>query len=343
MKKIALSIVLACCWSAGIHAQSATPPTFTPEPPEAAASDFVRHYLELLAADNTSQALALNDLRGMRQYLLERRLAELQAHNPELTASELEEISSQLQLHDLNPSRLRAILLEVMQQAKLAGMTWAVQGYAPAPANMDGFLVNVNTRTPEQAEKPFLLGIKKLGEQWQVAPEILEELNRQMAPARLPNLPPPPEVEAAINSFWISWQQGELTEAYDSCAPEYRAKTTLLDFLQQAQGFVDITGMPAAWEITRCRPLAPDTLGLGVDVRGLSATRPIIMVYRKAAADWQLFDIQFQMPLPPAGRTALPAGPAPFRTNLRPDLKPDLSAPTAPLHQAPTGPSLGDQ
>ena len=93
MKKIALSFLLACCLSGELLAQPAAPPTFTPEPPEPAALAFVNHYLELLAADNTEQALALNDLRGMRQYLLERRLAELQAHNPELTAAEIEEIS----------------------------------------------------------------------------------------------------------------------------------------------------------------------------------------------------------------------------------------------------------
>jgi len=339
MKKIALSFLLACCLSGELLAQPAAPPTFTPEPPEPAALAFVNHYLELLAADNTEQALALNDLRGMRQYLLERRLAELQAHNPELTAAEIEEISSQLQMHDLDPARLRAILLEVMQQGKFTGMTWAIQGFAPAPEGLDGYLVQISARNADHAEKPFLLGIKKLGEQWQVAPEILEELNRQLAPARLPNLPPPTEVETAVDVFWTRWQQGELAEAYDTFAPEYRGKTSLLAFLQQAQSFVDIAGMPTTWEITRCRPLTPDTLGLGVDVRGLTATRPIVMVYRKAPAGWQLYDIQLQMPLPPEGRPPLPAGPAPFRSNLRPDLKPDLSTPAAPLHQAPTGPT----
>ena len=44
-------------------------------------------------------------------------------------------------------------------------------------------------------------------------------------------------------------------------------------------------------------------------------------------------------PPPPGPCPPLPAGPAPFRSNLRPDLKPDLSTPAAPLHQAPTGPT----
>ena len=69
--------------------RAAAPPLFAPEPPEPAAGALVEAYLPLLVAGQYEQALTLVDLRGLRQYLLDRRLADLRAKNAELTEAEL--------------------------------------------------------------------------------------------------------------------------------------------------------------------------------------------------------------------------------------------------------------
>lgn len=261
-----LVFALPLVWTPALRAEA--PPLFEPEPPEPAAAALVEAYLPLLAAGQFEQALALNDLRGMRQYLLERRLADLKTKNPELTAQELDEMSAQMQLNELAPDRLRAILLDVMQKAAYAGMTWRIQGFAPAPEGAPGYLASVAARTPDGKEKPVLLGLKKLGDQWLVAPEIVEELGRKMVVPGVQTLPPPESVAALVDDFWKRWQAGELDAAYGLFGQEYRQRVPQLAFLQQAQEFIARIGVPTSWTIVQCRRLAPDTLGLGVNVQG---------------------------------------------------------------------------
>ncbi|HPT15839.1 MAG TPA: hypothetical protein PK388_01005, partial [Kiritimatiellia bacterium] len=87
----------------------------------------------------------------------------------------------------------------------------------------------------------------------------------------------------------------------------------------------------------QCRRLAPDALGLGVNVQGSTALKPTIMLFRKIGETWTLQDAQFQMPNPATPPAAAPATPAsPFRSNLRPDLK-TPAAPT-PTQLVPTEP-----
>ena len=74
MKRTVLLIALALA-GPGSALRAETPPLFSPEPPEPGAAALVETYLPLLAAGEYQTALALNDLRGMRQYLLDRRLA----------------------------------------------------------------------------------------------------------------------------------------------------------------------------------------------------------------------------------------------------------------------------
>ena len=330
-----LVFALPVVWTPALRAEA--PPLFEPEPPEPAAAALVEAYLPLLAAGQFEQALALNDLRGMRQYLLERRLADLKTKNPELAAQELDEMSAQMQLNELAPDRLRAILLDVMQKAAYAGMTWRIQGFAPAPEGAPGYLASVAARTPEGKEKPILLGIKKLGDQWLVAPEIVEELGRKMVVPGVQTLPPPEPVAALVDDFWKRWQTGELDAAYGMFGQEYRQRVPQLAFLQQAQEFIARIGVPTAWTIVQCRRLAPDALGLGVNVQGSTALKPTIMLFRKIGETWTLQDAQFQMPNPAAPPAAAPATPAsPFRSDLRPDLKavpapaPTTSVPAEP-------------
>ena len=329
MKKILSRLVLALAALCTPSLRAEAPPLFSPEPPEPAAGALVETYLPLLAAGPFEQALALNDVRGMRQYLLNRRLEDLKTKNPELTAQEIEDMSAQLQVNDLNPARLQAILLDMLQKAGYEGMTWRIRGFAPAPNGAEGFLASIEARTPEGKEKPVLLGLKKLGDQWLISPEIIEELGRKVVVPGVQRLPPPEPVAATVEAFWTRWQAGELNEAYDMFGEEFRRQVPLLAFLQQAQDFIAQIGVPTSWKIVQCRVLAPETLGLGVDVQGSTALRPTIQIFRKMGETWVLTGGQFQMPAPRSPQPAAAGAPSPFRTDLRPDLSPPAPQPAA--------------
>lgn len=344
MKKSTSRIAAFLILTGGFSALRAeAPPLFAPEPPEPAAAALVEAYLPLLAAGQYEPALQLVDLRGMRQYLLDRRLSDLQRKNPELTEQELQDVSVQLQVNDLNPERLKLILADMYKAAAYEGMALTVAGYAPAPDG-NGYLVSVAGRTPDGQEKPVLLGLKKLGEEWRVAPEIVEELGRKSVIAAAQPVPPPPPVAAAVDAYWKRWQAGDLDEAYALHSADYRENVPLLAFLQQAQELIAEIGPPTAWNIVQCRPIGPATLGLGVEVQGSAGARPTIMIFRKQGETWVLANSQFRMPVPAAPPAAGPAAPArPFQTDLKSDLKPAVpaasSAPAAEPSPAPAQPA----
>ena len=121
---------------------------------------------------------------------------------------------------------------------------------------------------------------------------------------------------------------------------EYRARVSLLSFLQQAQDFIAIAGVPASWQLVKTIETAPATLWMGVHVQGSTAAKPTIMQFRQTGQTWILEDIQFQMPRggPPLDHPPVEA--PSFRPDLNPDLKPSLkpssaSPPLPPMDNAP--------
>jgi hypothetical protein len=319
-------LTLALCGLS--FAVSAPAPSFVPEAPGTGAQALVEAYLPLLAAGEYDQAIPLNDLRAMREYFLDRRLTELKADNPEMTAQDLDEMSAQIQLNDLNPLRLKDILLHVLEEGDFVGMSWKIEGYAPIPEIPGGYLVRVGTQTASGQEKPLLLAIKKLGAQWVVAPDIIEKLKSQVAAApRHAEQPVPPEVRAIVNTFWTHWKQGELTEVHALFGAAYRKRSPLLPFLQQAQEVMKMNGIPLSWTVMQCRPIGPALLGLGVDVEGSKATMQTLMIFRKMGDTWVLEDSQYRAI--PVEVELTPSPPAPARTapSFRPDLRPDFKAP----------------
>lgn len=342
MKKTLGPILLAAAWCAPALLRAAPPSPFSPEPPEPAAAALVEAYLPLLAAGEFEQALAWNDLRGMRQYLLERRLADLKAKTPELTAQDLEDMSAQLQLNELNPARLQVILLDLMKEAAYEGMTWRIRGYAPAPEADATYLVGVDARTAEGRDKPVWLGIRKLGDQWRIAPDLVEALGRRQTAV---HMVPPEEVPGAVaervHAFWKHWQTGDMNEAYALLGSVYRARMPLLAFLQQAQPFLEQTGVPVGWQIVQGLESGPVNLAVGVNLQGSIATLPTLMVFRKTGETWVLDDLQLQMPrLAPAG-AAPPPAPRPFRPDLKPAPAPAISpvSPPADTEEPRPGPA----
>lgn len=327
MKKLFGSILLAAACVLPLRAAPPPPPPFSPEPPEPAAAAFVEAYLPLLAAGRFDEALLANDLRGMRQYLLDRRLADLKENNAALTAKDLEDISVQLQTNELHPLRLQEILRQVMKENGYQGMTWQIRGYAPAPESTGGYLVSIDARTAAGQEKPILLGIKKLGDQWWVAPEAIEELmgNKPVIHA-VPRMPPPDAVAALVDAFWKQWQDGALDKAYELTSATFRKRVSLLAFLQQAQDFLAKAGTPASWTMVQGLETAPDVLWLGVNVQGATALKPTLLQFKKTGETWTLEDVQLEMPRGGGFGVPPPANSGAFRPNLRPDLKPILPA-----------------
>lgn len=319
-------------------AGEAAPPAFRPEPPEPAAAALVESYLGLLAAGRFDDALVLVDQRGMRQYLLDRRLAELKAKNPELTAQDLAELSAQLQVNELAPARLRDILLDVMRESTYQGLTWKILAFAPSTDIENGQLVRIEGRTTAGKEKPILLGLKKLGEQWVVAPEVVEALMATKPVIQVvPTVPTPPEVSALVETFWKHWQNGTPDEAYALMGAEYRDRVPLLVFLQEAQDAISRAGVPTAWRIVQSRELSPNVLGLGVNITGAKTGMQSVMVFKKTGATWVLSDAQHRIAAAGPDVTRTGPGPVQLRPDLRPDLKPDL-APSAFPAPAPAVP-----
>ena len=297
---------------------------FDPEPPDSAAAALVEAYMGHLAAGRADAALALSDLRGMRQYLLERRLDELKARNPELTSDDLSQMSAQLQVGELNPARLRPILAQLLAETMPPGSAWSLRGYAPAPEGLDGHVASLELRAPGAPAKPLLIGLAKLGDSWVVAPALVERLIAARPPVRIaPGTPPPPEIDALIRRFWSLFQAGDLAAAHAETGAAYRARVPLLAFLRQAQDFIGHVGVPTSWSIVQGIGTEPQVLYFGVSVQGSAGVRPTLMRFRQMGQTWIIEDVQFEMPR--SAESAAPAAPPAARPDLRPDLRPNLS------------------
>ena len=99
-------------------------------------------------------------------------------------------------------------------------------------------------------------------------------------------------------------------------------------------------GVPASWHIAQSRSLAPDVIGLGVNVSGSITGMQSIMVFKKSGETWTLDDVQYRLATPqpgPGPATALPPGP--FRQDFRPNFKPAFEpANSIPAAETPAPP-----
>ncbi len=314
---------------------------FTPEPPEEAAAQMLETYLHLLARAAYEDALTLNDLRGMRQYLLDRRLDDLKARNPEFTAQDLEDMSAQIQLGELHPERLRLILLDMLKDSQTQGMTWQTLGYAPIPGDLEGYLARVMATTLEGRDKPMLVGLIKLGDQWMISPALVEQaVSRAPVIHAAPGQPPPPDVAALAHAYWRHFQTGSLNEAYDVMSPAFRSRVSMLLFLEQARDFLNKVGIPSSWTIVQGVATDPEHWFVGVNVQGPVSARPTLMHVVRSGNTWILDDIQFTPPRPPPPGAGIPPPAAtPFApAGLRPDLSPAATPGLRPPDQAPLEP-----
>lgn len=308
MKTRWMMVLAACAW--GMAAAGAVAADQAPDQaPDEAAAETLGLYAGALADGDYSKALFFVDMTSLRQYLLSRRMGELKARNPGLTSKDLEEMSATIQTRELAPGNLRGILGAMWKQARYEGMTWEAKEWKRLPGEEEEWLARVEGKRPDGSEVVFAAGLRKSGDEWLVAPDIVERLTAAL-PLRAPQeVPMPDEVAAAVEAYWGAWKAGELEEAWKMMSEGARAKQPLAGFLEQAGALVAATGTPVAWTQEHCRELAPGLLGLGFL---LTAKEPFrsVMVFRKGEdGAWALEDIQFRRASAPETRpVVVPAG-----------------------------------
>lgn len=326
MKTRWMMALAACAWgmaaTGAVAAESAAP--------DEAAAETLNLYSGALADGDYSKALFFVDMTSLRQYLLTRRMGELKAKNPGLTAKDLEEMSATIQTRELAPGNLRGILAGMWKQARYEGMTWEAKDWTKTPGGENEWLAKVEGKRPDGSEVKFAAGLRKSGDEWLVAPDIVERLTAAL-PLRAPQeVPMPDEVGDAVEAYWKAWKAGELEEAWKMMSEGFRAKHPLAGFVEQSGALVATTGTPVAWTQEHCRELAPGLLGLGFLLTAKEPFRALMMFRKGNDGAWALEDLQFRRvaaaPQVPAagngaGAEAVPAGTDGPEGSLAPDLK----------------------
>ena len=317
MKTRWLIILAACAW--GMAAAGTVVADSAPD----AAAETLELYAGALSEGDYSKALFFVDMTSLRQYLLSRRLGELKAKNPGLTSKDLEEMSATIQTRELAPGHLRGILAGMWKQARYEGMTWETKDWTKTPGGEDEWLAKVEGKRPDGSEVAFAAGLRKSGDEWLVAPDIVERLTAAL-PLRAPQeVPTPDAVAATVAAYWGAWKAGELEEAWKMMSEGYRAKRPLAVYVEQAGALVAETGTPVAWEQEHCRELAPGLLGLGFLLTAKESFRAVMVFHQGEKGEWLLEDVQFRRATVEKKRTGeVPATSAEPAGIAAPDLKP---------------------
>ena len=282
------------------------------EAPEAGAAETLELYAGALAEGDYSKALFFVDMGALRQYLLTRRMAELKARNPGLTAKDLEEISATLQTRELSPGNLRGVMGGLWNQAGVKGMTgWKATEWVPVSGADGEWVARVEGMRADGRALAFAAGMRKVGDEWMVAPDIVERMTAATM-ARVPQeVPMPDEVSAAFESYWGAWKEGDLETAWNLMGEGYRARHSLGEFVEKAGALVAETGTPAAWKVEHCRALGPGLLGLGVLLTGREAFRSVMVFQKPEDGKWSLEEVQFRKEAEMRGMgEAIPSGAA---------------------------------
>ena len=153
----------------------AAAPLFSSDPPSPEALAFLREaYLPALAANDIPQAIALTDLRGFRQYLLDTRMREMKAKLPGMTPEQEKELSAFYQTNNLAPANLAAIVGESLVEGRYSGFKWGSITFAPAPEPLQGHAVQVDATAPDGRHQVVLLGMAGHFELWSLAEKPLQ-------------------------------------------------------------------------------------------------------------------------------------------------------------------------
>lgn len=328
MKHFGLTVLAACalCMAAGARAESAAAP-------DAGAEETLGLYAGALADGDYSKALFFVDMTTLRQYLLSRRMGELKARNPGLTSKDLEEMSATIQTREVAPGRLRGVLAEMWKQARYEGMTWEAKDWKRLAGEGEEWLARVEGKRPDGSEVAFAAGLRKSGDEWLIAPDIVERLTAAL-PLRAPQEVPMPEpVAETVKAYWEAWKAGDLETAWGLMSEGHKASHPLSQFVERAGAVVAACGTPAAWTVEHCRELAPGLLGIGFLLTAREPFRSVMVFKQDGDGAWGLEDAQFRpvsaaepqsvpvQTVPAAAEKKVPAAAPAAGGSLAPDLK----------------------
>ena len=285
-----MAVLAACAWglAAGASAEGASAP-------DEAAAETLDLYAGALAEGDYSKALFFVDMTSLRQYLLSRRMTELKARNPGLTSKDLEEMSATIQTRELAPGNLRGIMGGMWEQARYGGMTWEATDWKRVPGGGEGeWLARVEGHRPDGSELAFAAGLRKVGDEWMVAPDIVERLTEAMPLKAPPEVPTPDAVASAVEAYWGAWKAGDLEAAWQMMSDGFRAKCPLAKFVEFAGTIVADTGTPVAWEQEHCREVGRGVLGLGFLLTARVPLRSVMVFRQGEDGAWLLEDVQFR-------------------------------------------------
>lgn len=301
-------------------------PAGAAEEPEEGAKETLDLYAGALSEGDYSKALFFVDMNALRQYLLTRRMAELKARNPGLTAKDLEGISATMQTRELSPGNLRGVLGGLWEQTGVKGMKeWKATDWVPVAGKEGEWVARVEGMRADGRPLAFAAGLRKTGDEWMVAPDIVERMTEPMA--RVPReVPMPDEVGAAVEAYWGAWKAGDLEGAWNLMGEGYRERHALGEFVEKSGAMVAETGTPMVWQLEHCRELGPGVLGLGFLLTGKEPFRSVMVFRKTAEGEWVLEDVQFrrEAEMPGAAVGGAVAAPDLKPTGLKTDLKTEL-------------------
>lgn len=333
MKQFLLAVLAACALgtaaATGARAESAAAP-------DEGAEETLGLYAGALADGDFSKALFFVDMTSLRQYLLSRRMGELKAKNPGLTSKDLEEMSATIQTRELAPGNLRGILAEMWKQARYEGMTWEAKEWKRLPGDGEEWLARVEGKRPDGSDVAFAAALRKSGEEWLVAPDIVERLTASLPLRAAQEVPMPDPVAETVQAYWEAWKAGDLESAWGLMSEGHKASHPLAQFVERAGAVVAASGTPAAWTVEHCRELAPGLLGIGFLLTAKDPFRAVMVFKQGGDGAWALEDVQFrpasasaagiravpvQAPAAQKAPAAAPAGAGGTNGGLAPDLK----------------------
>ena len=310
-----------------------------PEPPAPPAAEALAVYLRAMADADYSKALFFIDLPSLRAYLLNRRMADLQKANPGLSSKDLEEVSTTFQTRELDPDRVKGILVSGWQAEGLKGMTWHVAGWLQPPAEPAATIAVVDTTAADDTPKRIFVGLRESEDGWLVAPDILEKVSEAM-PRKPAEVPMPDPVKATVEAFWSAWMSGGTDAAWALMSPTHRARVTLEAFAAHHAEVTAKFGAVEEWKVEHVRQISADIMAIGLALRTRVPTQAL-MLFRldPLKINWSLEDVQFRVVQQPA--SLAPASGAPsLSPPITPPITPPIDRPASSAAPTPYTPSF---
>ncbi|MBQ7252140.1 MAG: hypothetical protein IJS32_06010, partial [Kiritimatiellae bacterium] len=253
--------------------------------PEAAVA-LANAYLAALADNDLDRAVALVDMRSMRESLLKTRLGEQRRRNPGMAQEKLDAIEQGLLVKELAPERLESILRTMLRNTRGTGdFAATLSQVQPVPADGNApvalgeeayvFIAEV-VRGTEKGLVP--VPVRRYGDDWQVALDLAEGLARPQAGAHA--VPLPPAAKEAVDGFWTVWKEGSPAATYEMLPPAHRPAISA--YIAETAAFAERIGTIAGWEPNApARALSDSTLATGFLVKGDKGEESVVLVLVK--------------------------------------------------------------